>query len=110
MVFSFPQAIGRTTSRGVPRAVAAAEAQAAGGRDGGVRGGSTQREHIRPEGVRRYSYSRRIVECAMPWKEIPHVRALLEAGKGVKFSFRVNHDDRAAALELAAGPYGLLRR
>ncbi len=46
----------------------------------------------------------------MPWKEIPHVRALLEAGKGVKFSFRVNHDDRAAALELAAGPYGLLRR
>jgi hypothetical protein len=96
MAFSIPQAIGRTTSRDVPRAVAAAEAQAAGGRDGGVR---------------RYSYRRRrIVECAMPWKEIPRVKALLEAGKGVKFSFRVNHDDRAAALELAAGPYGPLRR
>ncbi len=44
----------------------------------------------------------RIVECALPWSEIPLVRNQIEAGKPVKFSFRVNNNDHSAA-ELAAG-------
>ena len=44
----------------------------------------------------------RIVECALPWSEIPLVRQRMEAGEKIKFSFRVNNNDRSAA-ELAAG-------
>ena len=49
----------------------------------------------------RYEAGTRIAECAIPWSEVPHVRALLDAGKTVKFSFRVNHDTRGPDMELA---------
>lgn len=38
----------------------------------------------------RHDGSTRIIEAAIPWSEIPHVKALMEAGRPVKFSFRVN--------------------
>ena len=38
----------------------------------------------------RHDGNTRIIEAAIPWSEIPHVKALMEAGKPVKFSFRVN--------------------
>jgi hypothetical protein len=44
----------------------------------------------------------RIVETAIPWSELPQVRALLDAGKTVKFSFAVNNDTGGPLLELAA--------
>ncbi|MGD8239535.1 MAG: hypothetical protein PVH68_13330 [Armatimonadota bacterium] len=49
----------------------------------------------------RYAAGTRIVECALPWSEIPHVKALLDAGERVKFSFRVNHDTGGPDMELA---------
>jgi hypothetical protein len=42
-----------------------------------------------------------IVECAIPWSELPEVKKRLEAGQTVKFSYRVNNG--GTALELAAG-------
>jgi hypothetical protein len=42
----------------------------------------------------------RIVECAIPWSEIPHVRAAMKAGKPVKFSFLVNDANGAGLMEL----------
>ena len=48
----------------------------------------------------RYAPGTRIVECALPWSEIPHVKELRDAGKPVKFSFRVNHDSRGPVMEL----------
>lgn len=42
----------------------------------------------------------RIVECAIPWSEIPEVRAKMQAGQPIKFSFRVNDND-GPAYELA---------
>jgi hypothetical protein len=42
-----------------------------------------------------------IVECAIPWSELPEVKARRDAGKPVKFSFRVNNG--GGAFELAAG-------
>ena len=42
----------------------------------------------------------RFVECALPWSEIPDVKKLLDSGKPVKFSFRVNDND-GPAYELA---------
>ncbi len=45
----------------------------------------------------------RVVESAIPWTEIPHVKALLDAGRPVKFSFRVNDDAGVGCLELARG-------
>jgi len=44
----------------------------------------------------------RIVECALPWAEIPDVKAALGAGRPIKFSFRVS-DDKGPTYELAAG-------
>ncbi len=41
-----------------------------------------------------------IVECALPWSVIPEVKARLDAGQPIKFSFRVNDSD--SAFELAA--------
>ena len=41
------------------------------------------------------------MECAIPWSEIPHVKALRDAGKTVKFGFRVNHERRGPDMELA---------
>ena len=49
----------------------------------------------------RYQNNTRIVEAAIPWREIPNVRALMEWGAPVKFSFRVNHAERAPDMELA---------
>ena len=49
----------------------------------------------------RYEGGWRIVECAIPWSEIPHVKALRDAGRTVKFNFRVNHSTRAADLVLS---------
>lgn len=42
----------------------------------------------------------RFVECALPWSELPDVKKLLDAGRPVKFSFRVNDKD-GPAYELA---------
>jgi hypothetical protein len=43
----------------------------------------------------------KVVECAIPWTELPEVKRRLEAGQTIKFSFRVN--DGGGAFELAAG-------
>ncbi len=43
----------------------------------------------------------RIVETALPWPEIPHVKARLDAGETVKFSFCVNDSTRGPTMELA---------
>ncbi len=51
----------------------------------------------------RYAAGTRIVECALPWSEIPHVKQLRDAGRCVKFSFRVNHETRGPDMELARG-------
>lgn len=41
-------------------------------------------------------------ECAIPWKEIPHVKAAIDKGDKIKFSARINDDGAGAAcLELA---------
>jgi hypothetical protein len=42
-----------------------------------------------------------VVECAIPWAEIPEVRQRMAAGHTIKFSFRVNNGGNA--FELAAG-------
>jgi hypothetical protein len=42
-----------------------------------------------------------VVECAIPWSELPEVKGRLDAGQTIKFSFRVNNG--GGALELAAG-------
>jgi hypothetical protein len=42
----------------------------------------------------------RIVECAIPWGEIPWVKKRLDAGQTVKFSFRVN-DGNGPSYEMA---------
>ena len=51
----------------------------------------------------RYEPGTRIVECALPWSEIPHVKSLRDAGKTVKFSFRVNHEKGGPQMELPVG-------
>jgi len=43
----------------------------------------------------------RIVECAIPWAEIPEVKAKRDAGEPVKLSFRVNDNAGTACMELA---------
>ena len=43
----------------------------------------------------------RIEECALPWSELPDVKKLLDAGKPVKFSFRVNDSAGVGCMELA---------
>jgi hypothetical protein len=43
-------------------------------------------------------------ECAIPWSEITDVKAALDRGEKIKFSFRVNDDGApAACMELAKG-------
>jgi hypothetical protein len=49
----------------------------------------------------RYEQGWRIVECAIPWSEIPHVKALRDAGGPVKFNFKVNDNARSPDLMLA---------
>ena len=46
--------------------------------------------------------STRIVECALPWTELPDVKAALDAGRTIKFTFMVT-DDKGPAYDLAAG-------
>lgn len=42
----------------------------------------------------------RIVECAIPWREIPDVKRRLDAGQPIRFSFRVN-DSAGGGMELS---------
>jgi hypothetical protein len=42
-----------------------------------------------------------VVECAIPWAEMPEVKQRIDAGQTIKFSFRVNNG--GSAFELAAG-------
>ncbi len=51
--------------------------------------------------VMRRDGNMRIVECAIPWDEIPEVKHNLDAGQTIKFSFRVN-DNGGPSSELAA--------
>jgi hypothetical protein len=43
----------------------------------------------------------RIAECALPWSEIPDVKKSLDAGKTIKFSYRVNDNAGADCMELS---------
>ena len=43
----------------------------------------------------------RITEVAIPWAELPDVKALLDAGQPVKFSFAVNSNQGGPIMELA---------
>ena len=45
----------------------------------------------------------RRVECRIPWSEMPFVKKCLEAGRPVKFSFRVNDNRGAGTMELSRG-------
>lgn len=45
----------------------------------------------------------RLVECAIPWTEIPEVKALLDAGRPLKFSYAVNDNSGGPVMELAKG-------
>ena len=45
----------------------------------------------------------RIVECSIPWSELPLVQARMQAGKTAKFTFRVNDDAGVGCLELPRG-------
>jgi hypothetical protein len=46
--------------------------------------------------------STRITECAIPWSELPDVKKALDAGKTIKFSFRVNDNGNlGSCMELA---------
>ena len=45
----------------------------------------------------------RIVEAAIPWSEIPHVKQKLDKGETIKFSFRVNDNKSDGPMELARG-------
>ena len=46
--------------------------------------------------------STRITECAIPWSELPDVKKALDAGKTIKFSFRVNdNENMGSCMELA---------
>jgi hypothetical protein len=45
----------------------------------------------------------RIVECAIPWSEIPDVKKRIDAGQTVRFSFRANDDAGVGCLELSRG-------
>jgi hypothetical protein len=45
----------------------------------------------------------RIVEAAIPWSEIPEVKAHKDAGEPIRFSFRVNDNAGVGCMELARG-------
>ena len=49
----------------------------------------------------RYVNGMRIVECALPWSEIPDVAKLMRAGDPVKFTCRVNKNTGGPDMELA---------
>ena len=65
-------------------------------REGAVKGAATL--SIRRDAAFRY------VELALPWSEIPEVKAARDAGRTIKFSYRVNDNSgRAGCMELAYG-------
>jgi hypothetical protein len=43
----------------------------------------------------------RLVECSIPWSEMPLVKQRLDAGQTVKFSFRVNDNKGEGTMELS---------
>jgi hypothetical protein len=45
----------------------------------------------------------RIIEAAIPWSEIPAVKARMDAGQPIKFSFRVNDNAGVGCMELSRG-------
>ena len=45
----------------------------------------------------------RIVEAAIPWSEIPEVKARKDAGDPIRFSFRVNDNSGVGCMELSRG-------
>jgi hypothetical protein len=51
--------------------------------------------------VTRREGNTRIVECSLPWSEIPWVKRRLDEGKTIKFTYRVN-DGKGPSYELAA--------
>ena len=51
--------------------------------------------------VIRHDGNTRITECAIPWAEIPHVKAALDAGKTIGFTVRVNDNSGVGCMELA---------
>lgn len=53
--------------------------------------------------VIRYDAGWRMVEAAIPWSEIPAVKARRDAGQTMKFNFRVNSDTPAPDLVLSLG-------
>lgn len=53
------------------------------------------------KGQARLVVKENLVECAIPWTEMPEVRRRMDAGQTIKFSFRVNNGGNA--FELAAG-------
>ena len=62
--------------------------------DGPVRGGRL---------VMTRDATTRIVECSLPWSEMPAVRKRLDTGRPVKFSFRVNDNKGVGTMELSRG-------
>ena len=45
----------------------------------------------------------RIVECSIPWKEMPEVKARIDAGQTIKLTFRVSDNAGIGCMELANG-------
>ncbi len=45
----------------------------------------------------------RLVEASLPWSEIPEAKAALDAGRTIKFSFRVNDNANVGCMELSKG-------
>jgi len=62
--------------------------------EGPVRGGKLVAKH---EG------NTRIVECALPWTEMPLARQALLDGRTIKFSYRVNDNAGTSCMELSRG-------
>ena len=60
--------------------------------DGAVRGGKLV---IRRDG------NTRIMECAIPWTDIPEVKRKRDAGETIKFTFHINDDAGTVCMELA---------
>ncbi len=53
--------------------------------------------------VTKHEGSTRITECALPWGEIPHVKQALDAGRPIKFSFKINDSAGVGCMELSKG-------
>ena len=60
--------------------------------DGAVKGGKLVVKYV--------GGNTRIVEAAIPWSELPDVKAAADAGKTIKFTFRIN-DNGGVGMELA---------